>query len=97
MKIHTSKDVQLALETGQPILALESTIISHGMPFPDNLKFAQQGESLCRDQGVTPAMIAIINGENHVGLEKGLLIFIADDDAIRKTSRSELSISIVEK
>ena len=45
MKIHTSKDVQLALETGQPILALESTIVAHGMPFPDNLKFAQQGES----------------------------------------------------
>ena len=43
MKIHTSRDVQLALESGQPILALESTIIAHGMPFPDNLKFAQHG------------------------------------------------------
>ena len=97
MKIHTSKDVQLALETGQPILALESTIIAHGMPFPDNLKFAQQGESLCRDQGVTPAMIAIINGEIHVGLEKDLLIFIAEDDGVRKTSRRELGIAISEK
>ena len=97
MKIHTSKDVQLALETGQPILALESTIIAHGMPFPDNLKFAQQGESLCRDQGVTPAMIAIINGEIHVGLEKDLLIFIAEDDCVRKTSRRELGIAISEK
>lgn len=97
MKIHTSKDVQLALETGQPILALESTIVAHGMPFPDNLKFAQQGESLCRDQGVTPAMIAIINGEIHVGLEKDLLIFIAEDDGVRKTSRRELGIAISEK
>jgi len=97
MKIHTSKDVQLALETGQPILALESTIIAHGMPFPDNLKFAQQGESLCRDRGVTPAMIAIINGEIHVGLEKDLLIFIAEDDGVRKTSRRELGIAIAEK
>ncbi|MBT3848014.1 MAG: pseudouridine-5-phosphate glycosidase, partial [Candidatus Marinimicrobia bacterium] len=83
MKIHTSRDVQLALERGQPILALESTIVAHGMPFPDNLKFAQRGESLCRDQGVTPAMIAIINGEIHVGLEKDLLIFIAEDDGVR--------------
>ena len=97
MKIHTSKDVQLALETGQPILALESTIIAHGMPFPDNLKFAQRGESLCRDRGVTPAMIAIINGEIHVGLEKDLLIFIAEDDGVRKTSRRELGIAIAEK
>ena len=97
MKIHTSKDVQLALKSGQPVLALESTIIAHGMPFPDNLKFAQQGESLCRDQGVTPAMIAIINGEIHVGLEKDLLIFIAKDDSVRKTSRRELGIAITEK
>ena len=97
MKIHTSRDVQLALESGQPILALESTIIAHGMPFPDNLKFAQHGESLCRDRGVTPAMIAIINGEIHVGLEKDLLIFIAEDDGVRKTSRRELGIAIAEK
>ena len=97
MKIHTSKDVQLALKSGQPVLALESTIIAHGMPFPENLKFAQQGESLCRDQGVTPAMIAIINGEIHVGLEKDLLIFIAKDDSVRKTSRRELGIAIAEK
>ena len=97
MKIHTSKDVQLALETEQPILALESTIIAHGMPFPDNLKFAQRGELLCRDRGVTPAMIAIINGEIHVGLEKDLLIFIAENDSVRKTSRRELGIAISEK
>ena len=97
MKIHTSKDVQLALETGQPVLALESTIIAHGMPFPDNLKFAQDGELLCRDRGVTPAMIAIINGEIHVGLEKDLLIFIAENDSVRKTSRRELGIAISEK
>ena len=97
MKIHTSRDVQLALEAGQPILALESTIIAHGMPFPDNLKFAQQGELLCRNRGVTPAMIAIINGEIHVGLEKDLLVFIAENDSVRKTSRRELGIAIAEK
>jgi len=97
MKIHTSRDVKRALETGQPILALESTIIAHGMPFPDNLKFAQEGELLCRERGVTPAMIAIINGEIHVGLEKDQLIFIAENDSVRKTSRRELGIAIAEK
>ena len=97
MKFHTSRDVQRALETGQPVLALESTIIAHGMPFPDNLEFAQEGELLCRDRGVIPAMIAIINGEIHVGLEKDLLFLIAHDDSVRKTSRRELGIAISEK
>ena len=97
MKIHTSRDVQLALKAGRPILALESTIIAHGMPFPDNLKFAQRGEALCRERGVTPATVAIINGEIYVGLEENLLKFIAEDDSVRKTSRRELGIAIAEK
>ena len=97
MKIHTSRDVQLALKAGHPILALESTIIAHGMPFPDNLKFAQRGEALCRERGVAPATVAIINGEIYVGLEEGLLKFIAEDDSVRKTSRRELGIAIAEK
>jgi len=97
MKINTSRDVQLALEAGQPVLALESTIVAHGMPFPDNLKFAQDGELLCRNRGVTPAMIAIINGEIHVGLEKELLVLIAEDDSVKKISRRELGIAIAEK
>ena len=97
MKIHTSRDVQLALKAGHPILALESTIIAHGMPFPDNLKFAQRGEALCRDRGVTPATVAIINGEIYVGLEEDLLKFIAEDDSVRKTSRRELGIAVAEK
>ncbi len=97
MKIHTSRDVQLALKAGHPILALESTIIAHGMPFPDNLKFAQRGEALCRERGVTPATVAIINGEIYVGLEEDLLKFIAEDDSVRKTSRRELGIAIAEK
>jgi len=97
MKIHTSRDVQLALKAGRPILALESTIIAHGMPFPDNLKFAQRGEALCRERGVAPATVAIINGEIYVGLEEDLLKFIAEDDSVRKTSRRELGIAVAEK
>ncbi len=97
MKIHTSKDVQLALKSGRPILALESTIIAHGMPFPDNLNFAQQGESLCKDRGVVPAIIAIINGNIHAGLEEDMLMFIAKNNSVRKTSSRELGMAIAEK
>jgi pseudouridine-5'-phosphate glycosidase len=97
MNINYSKEVQSAKESGIPILALESTIISHGMPFPDNLEFAQQGESLCRRNGVAPATIAILNGEIHVGLEAGQLAVIAEEKSVKKVSRRELGMAMAEK
>jgi len=97
MNINYSKEVQSAKESVMPILALESTIISHGMPFPDNLEFAEQGESLCRGNGVAPATIAILNGEIHVGLETDQLTFIAEEKSIKKVSRRELGMAMAEK
>ncbi|MBT3502850.1 MAG: pseudouridine-5'-phosphate glycosidase [Candidatus Marinimicrobia bacterium] len=97
MKIKLSKDVQLALELGQPILVLESTIIAHGMPYPDNLEFAKRGERLCKENNVIPATIAIINGEIFVGLENDQLTFIAENDSVKKVSRRELGIAVSEK
>ena len=97
MNINYSKEVQSAKESVMPILALESTIISHGMPFPDNLEFAKQGESLCRGNGVAPATIAILNGEIHVGLETDQLAFIAEEKSIKKVSRRELGMAMAEK
>ena len=97
MNINYSKEVQSAKESAMPILALESTIISHGMPFPDNLEFAKQGESLCRGNGVAPATIAILNGEIHVGLKTDQLAFIAEEKSIKKVSRRELGMAMAEK
>jgi pseudouridine-5'-phosphate glycosidase len=97
MNINYSKEVQSAKESVMPILALESTIISHGMPFPDNLEFAKQGESLCRGNGVAPATIAILNGEIHVGLKTDQLAFIAEEKSIKKVSRRELGMAMAEK
>ena len=77
MKIQFSKEVKTALETGAPILSLESTIITHGMPYPDNVEFALKAESICREQNVVSATIAIVNGECCVGLEKAQIEFIA--------------------
>ena len=97
MKINYSKEVSSAKESGKPILALESTIIAHGMPFPHNLEFAKDAELLCRKENVVPATIAIIGGEMHVGLDTEQLIFLAENNLVKKVSRRELGLSVAEK
>ena len=72
-----SKEVESAKKKLKPVLALESTIISHGMPFPQSLDFALEAESTCKSQGVTPATVAIIDGTVCVGLEKEELDLIS--------------------
>ena len=74
-----SRDVQIALSKGDPILALESTIIAHGMPYPQNLEFAHEAEEVARKYGATPATIAILNGEVCIGLDNNQLEFLASD------------------
>jgi len=59
MKIHLSAEVESSLVAGKPVLALESTIITHGMPHPDNVEFALRAEFICRQQGVVPATMSI--------------------------------------
>ena len=78
-------------------MALESTIISHGMPHPDNVEFALKAESICRQQGVVPATIAVVNGECCVGLEKAQLESIAKDPSTKKVSRRELGLAIAKR
>ena len=76
---------------------MESTIIAQGMPYPESLDFAQKAEALCREMGVVPATIAIINGVPQVGLDEAQLKFIAHDGSIRKVSRRELGIAASEQ
>ena len=97
MKIRFSAEVESSLVAGMPVLALESTIIAHGMPLPDNVEFALESESICRQQGVVPATIAVIKGECCVGLEKAQIEFIAKDASTKKVSRRELGIAIAKK
>jgi len=78
-------------------LALESTIISHGMPHPDNVEFALKAEFICRQQGVVPATIAVVNGECCVGLEKAQIESIAKDPSTKKVSRRELGLAIAKR
>ena len=97
MNLNLSTAVQTALGDGQPLLAMESTIIAQGMPYPESLDFAQKAEALCREMGVVPATIAIINGVPQVGLDEAQLKFIAHDGSIRKVSRRELGIAASEQ
>ena len=68
IKIDYSIEVEQAIKNNDPLVALESTIITHGMPWPENLNTAKAVEAIVRDNGATPATIAIINGVIKVGL-----------------------------
>ena len=92
MSIQYSKEVAASLKSGAPIVALESTIISHGLPRPSNLAVAQEVEEIVRAHGATPATIAILNGVVHIGLESDQLLEIANRDDISKASIRDLAI-----
>jgi pseudouridine-5'-phosphate glycosidase len=91
-KFHTSPEVAEALKNGSPIVALESTIISHGLPRPSNLEVAREVEEIVRSRGATPATIAVLDGVVHIGLTDEQLIEIANRDDIAKASSRDLAI-----
>lgn len=88
-----SAEVQAALQAGRPVVALESTIISHGMPYPQNLETAKQVEAVVRANGAVPATIAVLQGVPHVGLTHQQLEHIARaGHSVRKVSRRDLPL-----
>lgn len=95
--IRYSKEVAAAIAARKPIVALESTIISHGLPRPRNLEVARDVEEIVRKAGATPATIAIIDGEILVGLEDDQLVRIANDDSVVKASTRDLAILVASK
>ena len=97
IKIEYSSDVEQAIKNNEPIVALESTIITHGMPWPENLKTAKSVESIIRKYGATPATIAIVNGVIKVGLEDESLSELSKNKAVRKLSRADLAHCLVRK
>lgn len=92
-----STEVKEALSSGKPVLALESTIIAHGMPYPENLKFAQEAESLARNSGVIPATIAILNGQVCIGLDELQLEQLATDPTVGKVATREIGLTLAQK
>ena len=90
--IKFSKEVSAAIADKKPIVALESTIISHGLPRPRNLTVAQEVEEIVRTTGAVPATIAILDGDIHIGLEANELDRIANEDGVVKASTRDLAI-----
>ncbi|MGC1497828.1 MAG: pseudouridine-5'-phosphate glycosidase [Sulfitobacter sp.] len=89
-----SAEVAKARTAGTPIVALESTIITHGMPYPQNLEVAQQVEADVRDAGATPATIAVIDGALHIGLDADQLSALAQAKGVAKLSRADMAVCI---
>ena len=88
------EEVRKTLKDGRPVVALESTLISHGFPYPENLKVAGEMEEIIRGCGVMPATIAIIKGKMKVGLTRSELEFMATSEDILKASRRDLAVII---
>ena len=94
--IKLSAEVEAALKSGRPVVALESTIISHGLPRPSNLEVALECERIVRDAGAVPATIALLDGKILVGLERAELEAIANRDDISKASIRDLAIIVAQ-
>ena len=90
-------EVKEALEQGKPVVALESTIISHGMPYPQNVETARRVEEIVRETGAVPCTIAIINGRLKAGLTEEELKFFGTSDQIRKASRRDIPFIVANK
>ena len=90
-------DVENALKNNLPIVALESTIISHGMPYPKNIETALMVEETVRSNNAVPATIAIIKGRLKIGLTEKEIEFLATNDEIKKISRRDLAVAVSQK
>ena len=89
-----SNEVRKALATNQPLVALESTLIAHGFPYPENYNLALELESLLREQGVVPATIGVLGGRLKVGLTTEEIHYIAQAGNIRKASLRDLPLMV---
>ena len=91
-QITRSAAVAQALDAGRPVVALESTIVTHGMPWPQNLEVARRVEATIRDAGATPATIAVMGGELRIGLEDDQLERLAQAKQVAKLSRADMAV-----
>lgn len=89
-----SEEVRAAIEAREPVVALESTIIAHGLPRPRNLLVARELEEAVRQEGAVPATIAVLDGRPHVGLDKEQLERVANEDGIRKLGHRDLPLAV---
>jgi pseudouridine-5'-phosphate glycosidase len=90
-------EIKIALDLGAPIVALESTVITHGLPRPQNLELARNMEKQVRDSGATPATVALLDGQIRIGLSDLELIRLSDAESTLKVSHRDFATAIVKK
>jgi pseudouridine-5'-phosphate glycosidase len=96
-KLTIHPEVETALAEGRAVVALESTLITHGLPIPENFEVAQAMENAVREQDAVPATIAVLRGEIMVGLTSEQLIYLAEAKQVRKCSRRDLPIAVARR
>ncbi|MBJ7000525.1 pseudouridine-5'-phosphate glycosidase [Streptomyces griseofuscus] len=94
MVLVVSEEVREAIEAGRPVVALESTIIAHGLPRPRNLRVALELEDAVRGEGAVPATVAVLDGRPLIGLDKAQLERVANDGGIRKLGHRDLPFAV---
>ncbi|MGH9294171.1 MAG: pseudouridine-5'-phosphate glycosidase [Acidimicrobiales bacterium] len=97
LPIAVADEVQAALDADRPVVGLESTIISHGLPRPRNLEVAGELEQLLRDAGVVPATVGVVAGRPTVGLDAGGLEVLASADGVAKASVRDLPVAMAKE
>ena len=90
--LRVSEEVRHALSTGLPVVALESTIVAHGMPYPKNLETAMDVEAIVREGGAIPATVAVVDGALQVGCDATTLVRLASEPGVAKVSRRDLPV-----
>ena len=95
--LNINPEVNDALKEGKPVVALESTIISHGMPYPKNVETALNVEKIIRDRGAVPATIAILKGVLKVGLTEEEIEYLGKAKDVIKTSRRDIPFIVSKK
>ena len=95
--LHLRDELRVALEAGRPVVALESTVISHGLPYPTNLETARRMEDVIRRHDAVPVTIAILDGELCVGLTDDELQHLATAGGISKVSRRDLPVVVARR
>ncbi|HEX8560592.1 MAG TPA: pseudouridine-5'-phosphate glycosidase [Pyrinomonadaceae bacterium] len=92
--LHVNAEVEAAVRGGRPVVALESTVISHGLPRPQNLETARRLEQAVREGGAVPATVAVLGGRLSVGLSDAQLARLAESEGVRKVSRRDLALAV---
>lgn len=95
--INILPEIQEALDSGRPVVALESTIVAHGMPYPQNLETAKRLESIVRSGGAVPATVAVIRGKLQIGCSDSDLKALATEPEVLKVSRRDLPLALARK